>query len=89
MAAQVTKVDMIDPLSRVALRYQHGPKRIPKPLASAWPSMVSGARNINPDPGYSRAMDIDLALSSSPGGGGIMAAGGRRAIQNGMALMVI
>ena len=33
----------------------------PRPLASAWSLMVSGAMDINSDPGYGRAMDPDIA----------------------------
>ncbi|MEJ1286727.1 hypothetical protein NN561_017736 [Cricetulus griseus] len=42
---------------------QHGPPS----LVSTWPSMVTGASDISTDPGCSRAIDPDMALSCSSG----------------------
>lgn len=43
------------------------PQVKPRPRASAWPSVVTGAMDTHKDPGCGRAMDLDMALDSIPG----------------------
>lgn len=43
------------------------PQVEPRPWASAWPSVVTGAMDTHKDPGCGRAMDLDMALDSIPG----------------------
>lgn len=43
------------------------PQVEPRPWASAWPSVVTGAMDTHKDPDCGRAMDLDMALDSIPG----------------------
>ena len=52
-----------------------------------WPSVASLARDINPDPSYSRTTDPDMVLSSIPGQDIITDLGATQATQIGMAPM--
>ncbi|XP_052574744.1 uncharacterized protein LOC128097911 [Peromyscus californicus insignis] len=67
--------DQHGPNGRVALGQQHGPMWWPRPLASAWHLMASGAVDINSDPGCCRAMEPDIAPRSNPGWADTMAPG--------------
>lgn len=62
------------------LRYQH------RPCASAQPSVVTGATDIDADPAGSRAIDPDKVFGSSPGLDDTMASVAVKATQIGIAL---
>ncbi|MEJ1281221.1 hypothetical protein NN561_012170 [Cricetulus griseus] len=51
---------------RMVSIYQHGSRWQPRCLALAWPLMVSGATDVNTEPGCNRDPDPDMALTSSP-----------------------
>ncbi|KAL6073616.1 hypothetical protein STEG23_027917 [Scotinomys teguina] len=57
--------DQYGPGIILILRHQHGLKWLTRPLALAQHSMVSGAIDINTDPGRHRATEPDMALGSS------------------------
>lgn len=44
---------------------QHGLRCLPKPQTMTGPSVATGAIDVNSDPGYCRAMDPVMSLSSS------------------------
>lgn len=55
------------PHGSIALRYQHDPRRQPRPLTLALPLMVSRDPNINIDPNCGRGTDLEMTVGSSPG----------------------
>lgn len=54
------------PSRRVASVLQHGLRWRSRPLESAWPSVATGATDIDTGPGCFRTRDPDIALGSSP-----------------------
>lgn len=58
--------NLYDPDGHMALKHQHGLKCQPRLQTSAWPSVATGATDINTEPGCCRAMVPDIALGSSP-----------------------
>ncbi|ERE81248.1 kelch-like protein 2 [Cricetulus griseus] len=84
-ALQATQIGMA-PMAVWPLDNNMVPDCSPDPLASALPLIVSGAMDINTDPGCGRAMDPDMNTGSSPGMDDTMAPGEIQATQIGMAL---
>lgn len=63
------------PGGSMALRHQHGLRWLYRPQASAWPSVVTEAMDINLDPSCYRATNLDIAIGSSLGMDVFMAPG--------------
>lgn len=57
--------DLHCPYGSMVPRSQHSPRWWPKPLKSAQSSMARGAMDLNPDPGYYRTRDSDMARIAS------------------------
>ncbi|KAL6036658.1 hypothetical protein STEG23_005376 [Scotinomys teguina] len=69
--------DLYGPSGSMTLRHQHGPRCQPRPLASVWPLVVTGPKDINSDPGCGRSQTyLDIALGSMSGPDNVMALGG-------------
>lgn len=49
----------------MVLGHQHDLRRQARPWASLWPLVIIRTKDINSDPGYSRTMNSDIALSCS------------------------
>ena len=67
--------DQYDPSSRTVLGHQHGLRWRTRRQSSSQPSLVTGALDINSDPGCYRAMDQDRDFGRSPGLDNIMVQG--------------
>lgn len=48
-------------------KLQYVPRWQPRPWVSTWPSMVTGATDINTDFDYCRTMELDMAYTHSSG----------------------